>query len=131
MARGTVYQRNGTWTIGFTVGGKRVREAVGTSRRLAEMLLQKRMTDAFEGRHFNKKSQGNTPFNEFAEQYRERVVTLLKGEKSERIRVLRWSRLFGTRPLGQITRREIEDWQRAKRITAKPATVNRDLGRLR
>jgi integrase len=38
---------------------------------------------------------------------------------------------FRSRPLGQITRAEIEELQRQSRIKVRPATTNRNLGRLR
>jgi integrase len=40
-------------------------------------------------------------------------------------------REFGSRPIGQITCAELQDWQARKRQTRKPATVNRSMCRLR
>src|SRR6266513_4929721 len=71
------------------------------------------------------------PFNEFAEMYLERAGPLLKSIRTERNRVLAWAREFGSRSLGQITRAEIEDWRREKMMKCRPATINRDLSRLR
>src|SRR5437763_917866 len=51
--------------------------------------------------------------------------------RAERNRVLAWAREFGNRPLGQITREEIEAWRRERMTTSRPATINRDLSRLR
>jgi hypothetical protein len=42
-----------------------------------------------------------------------------------------WKRMFGNRPIGQITLSELQDWQTQKRAINKPATVNLMLGRLR
>jgi integrase len=131
VSRGTVYLRGKTWTIGYTVDGRRVREAIGASRKLAEMVLKKRVTEAIEGRWFEKRIVGNIPFSELAETYLERATIHLKSAKSERDRVKFWVREFGNRPIGQITRGEIEDWQRRRAQTNKPATVNRMLCRLR
>src|SRR5207237_3712818 len=63
--------------------------------------------------------------------YLEREGPLLKSIRTERNRVLAWAREFGTRPLGQITRAEMETWRRKKMTTCRPATINRDLSRLR
>src|SRR5437667_6486477 len=71
------------------------------------------------------------PFNEFAEMYLEREGPLLKSIRTERNRVLAWAREFGNRPLGQITREEIEAWRRERMTTSRPATINRDLSTLR
>ena len=71
------------------------------------------------------------PFNEFAEMYLEREGPLLKSIRTERNRVLAWAREFGSRPLGQIAGVEIEAWRRGKMTRCRPATINRDLSRLR
>src|SRR5947208_14743298 len=71
------------------------------------------------------------PFNEFAEMYLEREGPLLKSIRTELNRVLAWAREFGNRPLGQITRTEIEAWRRERMSKCRPATINRDLSRLR
>jgi integrase len=128
---GTIYLRGSTWTINYTVDGRRVRESIGPSKKLAEMVLKKRVTEAIENRWFDKRNVGNTPFSEFAELYITRHISLLKSPKTERVRVLFWKREFGNRPIGQITRAELQDWQALKRQKNKPATVNRIMCRLR
>src|SRR5947208_5793090 len=55
----------------------------------------------------------------------------MKSIRTERDRVKRWMRQFATRPLGQITRAEIEAWRRERMSKCRPATINRDLSRLR
>ena len=71
------------------------------------------------------------PFNEFAQMYLERAVSLMKSIRTERNRVKRWVKDLGMRPIGRITRAEIESWRREKMSRCKPATINRDLSRLR
>lgn len=128
---GSVYLRRNLWTIDFTINGRRVREGISTNKRLAEMVLAKRMAEAIEGRYFNKRNVGRMPFSEFAEKYLKEVVPLMRSVRSESIRVRRWVRDLGSKPLGQITRAELEAWQREARLKCKPSTVNRELGRLR
>ena len=90
------------------------------------------MTQVLENRYFPpNRALGRMPFNEFAEMYLEREGPLLKSIRTERNRVLAWAREFGNRPLGQITREEIEAWRRERMTTSRPATINRDLSRLR
>ncbi len=131
VSRGSVYLRGRTWVINYTVGGRRVREAIGSNRQLAEAVLKKRVVEAVEDRYFDKRNVGRVPFSEFAETYMERCTSLLKSAKTERDRVLFWVREFGNRPIGQIARAELQDWQARKRQTCKPATVNRIMCRLR
>jgi len=131
VSRGTVYLRGDTWTIGYTVGGHRVREAIGSNRRMAEAVLKKRIVEAIEDRHFDKRNTGRIPFSEFADTYMDRCISALKSAKTERTRVNYWQRHFGSRQLGDITTAELQDWQAQKRATNKPATVNLMMGRLR
>jgi hypothetical protein len=100
VSSGTIYLRGKTWTIGYTVGGRRVREAVGSNKKLAEMVLKKRVTEAIENRWFDKRNVGVMPFSELAEIYIARHITLLKSPVTERDRVLFWKREFGSRPIG-------------------------------
>ena len=132
MGNGTIYKRGNSWCVGFTMNGRRVRETVGPSKKVAEKVLSLRMTEVLENRYFPPNRQlGRMPFNEFAETYLERVVPLMKSIRTERDRVKRWMRQFTTRPLGQITRAEIEAWRRERMSSCRPATINRDLSRLR
>ena len=131
VSKGVIYLRGKAWTIGYTVGGRRIREAIGTNRQIAEAVLKKRIVECIEDRHFEKRNVGRVPFSEFADTYMARCITVLKSAKTERIRVLYWKRFFGNRPIGQIKTAELQDWQAQKRATNKPATVNLMLGRLR
>ena len=105
---------------------------MGPNKRIAERVLSLRMTQVLENRYFPPNRQlGRMPFKDFAQMYLEREGTLLKSIRTERNRVLAWAREFGNRPLGQITRTEIEAWRREKMARCRPATINRDLSRLR
>src|SRR2546430_8149170 len=129
---GTIYRRGQSWCVGFTVNGRRVRETVGPNKKIAERVLSLRMTQVLENRYFPPNRQlGRMPFKDFAQMYLEREGALLKSIRTERNRVLAWAREFGSRPMGQITRTEIEAWRRKKMTTCRPATINRDLSRLR
>ncbi len=133
MGNGTVYKRGDAWCVNFkTAEGLRVRETVGPNKRMAEKVLSLRITQILENRYFPpSRVLGRMPFNEFAQTYTDQVVPLLKSIRTERNRVASWIRVFGARPLGQITRSEIEAWRRDRMATCKPATINRDLSRLR
>src|SRR5437588_971360 len=129
---GTIYRRGQSWCVGFTVNKRRVRETVGPNKKVAEKVLSLRMTQVLENRYFPpNRALGRMPFNQFADMYLERVVPLMKSIRTERDRVKRWMRQFATRPLGQITRAEIEAWRRERMSKCRPATINRDLSRLR
>ena len=133
MGNGTVYKRGKAYCVQFkTADGSRVRESVGPNKRMAEKVLSQRITQVLENRYFPaSRVLGRMPFNEFAQMYIDRVVPLLKSVRTERNRVASWVQLFSSRPIGQITRSELEAWRRDRMATCKPATINRDLSRLR
>src|SRR5438067_9426361 len=132
MGSGTIYKRGNSWCVGFVVNGRRVRETVGPNKKIAERVLSLRMTQVLENSYFPPNRQsGRMPFKDFAQMYLEREGALLKSIRTDRNRVLAWAREFGNRPLGQITRTEIEAWRREKMARCRPATINRDLSRLR
>jgi len=133
MGNGTIYKRGDAWCVNFkTADGRRVRETVGPNKRVAEKVLSLRMTQVLENRYFPPSNiLGRMPFNDFARMYIDRVVPLMKSVRTERNRVAVWVKIFGARPLGQIVRAEIEAWRRERIATCKPATINRDLSRLR
>src|SRR5438876_1833554 len=132
MGNGTIYQRGNSWCVGFTVNGRRVRETVGLNKKVAEKVLSLRMTQVLENRYFPPNRQlGRMPFKDFAQMYLEREGPLLKSIRTERNRVLAWAREFGSRPLGQITRTEIEAWRRERVSKCRPAAINRESAGLR
>src|SRR5438477_4871418 len=132
MGNGTIYKRGNSWCVGFTVNGRRIRETVGPNKKIAQKVLSLRMTQVLENRYFPPNRQvGRMPLNEFVQMYLERVVSLMKSIRTERNRVKRWVKDLGMRPIGQITRAQIESWRREKMSRCKPATINRDLSRLR
>src|SRR5437762_11631865 len=93
-AHGSIYKRKGgnLWTIDFTINGRRVREGISTNKRLAEMVLAKRMSEAIEGRYFDERNLGLMPFKELADKYLKEMVPLMRSVRSETIRVRRWVR---------------------------------------
>jgi integrase len=133
MGNGSIYRRGKAWCVNFTTShGRRVRETVGPNKRVAEQVLSLRMTQVLENRYFPaSRALGRMPFNEFGKMFLERVVPLMKSAKSEGNRVKAWMEHFGSRPIGQITRAEIEARRRERMTNRKPATINRDLSRLR
>src|SRR2546427_8788599 len=132
MGNGTIYRRGHSWCVGFTVNGRRVREAGGPNKKVAQKALSLRMPQVLENRYFPPNRQlGRMPFKDFAQMYLEREGPLLKSIRTERNRVLAWAREFRSRPLGQIARAEIEAWRRERMSKCRTSTINRFLSRLR
>lgn len=126
MGNGSVYKRGNSWYVNFqTAEGRRVREKVGTSRRLAEKVLSLRTAQVLEGKYFPpNRALGRMPFDDLCRRYIERELPLLRARRQELNRLRIWIKVFGARPIGQITRAEIEAWRREKMATCKPSSTN-------
>ncbi|MCP4651899.1 MAG: tyrosine-type recombinase/integrase [Candidatus Omnitrophica bacterium] len=129
---GTLRKRGNNWHIDYRAYGQRYRECIGTSRKLAQDVLRKRMVEIAEGKFLDKKKKFTIKFEEFASNYVE--VYSKHNKKSWKDDVSRISvlgRTFNGMPLHKITPLMVEEYK-AKRVKeVKPATVNRELACLK
>ncbi len=66
-----VFKRNDNWWIDYYVEGRRRREKIGPSKKLAEMVLKKQMVEMAEGKYLDLKKVPQIMFEEMAEKYLE------------------------------------------------------------
>src|SRR3989338_2905649 len=64
-----VYQRGQIYYIDYYVGGRRVREAVGENKKLAEVVLKKRKVEIAEGKFLDIKKEEKVKFEDFADTF--------------------------------------------------------------
>ena len=64
-----IYNQNGKWFIDYYYNGKRIRESVGTSKKLALKALEARKGEIAQGRFGLKKSEKRVKFSEFSKEY--------------------------------------------------------------
>lgn len=136
-----VYQINGHWGIDYSINGQRVRKIVGPNKKIAELILQKKIVEIAENRHLDIKREQKIKFKDFAVEYVERHCkrTLRGWHKSSISNVRHLTRYFGAKYLHEIIQRDVEkyvDWrlQHTNPRSLKPIvpnTVNKDLGILR
>jgi hypothetical protein len=62
-----VFKKQGVYWIDYYVNGQRKRERIGTSRRQAETVLQKRKVEIAEGKFLDKERPVTTTFDELAD----------------------------------------------------------------
>jgi len=128
--------------IDFYSKGKRIRERIGTSKKLAETTLRKRKVEIAEGRYLNKKKEIKVRFKDFAVEYRKWAEVNNKSfEKSKKWVIERLVKVFGEKLLSEITSWNVEKYKAARKqeihernleraSNKKPlslATVNREL----
>jgi len=122
-----IYKRGRFWYVDYRVSGRRIRERVGPSKKLAAIVLGKRQVEVAEGRFLDRKVVQRTRFDEFAEVYLEYSRTNKRNFSRECYLMRGLRAAFGPRLLTEITSWDVERYK-AQRIGAvAPATVNRDL----
>ncbi|MDE2039565.1 MAG: site-specific integrase [Elusimicrobia bacterium] len=97
-----IIKKGDNWFIDYRANGRRIREKVGASRKLAESVLAKRKLEIAEKRFLNVRKASNENFRDFSARYieweRGRIRTVGDDEK----RVKRLLKTFGSMPLVEI-----------------------------
>jgi len=127
MAR--IYKRGKNWYLDFTYRGKRVRKAVGHSKKVALLALEDIEVRIAKEEHLGIYENKRVLFEEFAKDYLE-YSKANKAPGSYRRDIVNIHNLtvdFGGKLLSEITAEKIERYK-AKRIKkVSPASVNREL----
>jgi len=115
--------------------GGRHRERISPSKRHAEEVLAKRLTEVAERKFLVRRESGRLKFKDFAEEYIAKVVPNLRwADQAARI-VRYWVAYFGDKKLSEITPEQIEAYRAKRRLAPripgskkliKPATINRE-----
>jgi len=126
-----IFKRGKIWYIDFYVEGRRMREAVGPSRKMAESVLAKRKVQVTEKRYLEIQRRPNVTFEECGVQYMEYAKSNKRSwRRDERsIRIL--SRWFLGKRLFEITPLDLEKFKTARSKQVSPASVNRELACLK
>ncbi len=108
-----------------------MREAAGTSKKLAEQLLAKRKAEILDGK-FDVNRPDAILFTEFAGEFLEYANTTKK-ERTHRFHknsLVALNKFFGESYLGKITPYEIEQFKLNRLSEVSPSSVNRELATL-
>lgn len=133
--RGRVYQREkgGNWYVDYTYQGRRFREMIGTSKKMAESVLAKRISEAVEGRHLDMAKDVRIQFDDFCELYRKNhIESNQRTGNSHRNGLKKLKFFFGKKIFSDIKTMDIERYKQARLLEkVAPSTINRDLALLR
>jgi len=130
----TVFKRKHNYFINYSVNGERKREKIGPDRKLAERVLNKRLTEIVENRYFDKKKEYQVLFDDFANEFLQTHSLVNKRPrvaKRDAGLIKQLSAHFSGKYLCDITPQSIEQYKTFRIEKVKPATVNRELACLR
>lgn len=118
----SVYKKGDNWFLDYRAGGRRIREKVGPSRRLAESALAKRRLEIAEKRFLNVRKTTRLALREFAPRYLEWAAGRMRSIQQETSYLRRLNRSLGDLTLPQLDVARLEEYmsQRLKERRAHP-----------
>ncbi len=127
-----IYLKGEDWYLDYYVNGRRKREKVGPSKKLAEIAFKKRKVEIAEGKFLDIKKEYRVKFDDLASMYLElHAKPNKKSWHSDDDTIKQLKKYFGGRYLSEITPLFVDKFKmdRAKKVS--PATVNRNLACLK
>jgi len=124
----------GNFYIEYYAEGRKNREKIGSSRALAETVLQKRKVEIAEGKFLDKKKEEKVRFEVFADEYFElhcKVNNKKSFQTADIHNIKRLKQFFGGLYLNEITPHKVQQFKAQRAIEVAPATVNRQLACLK
>ncbi|MDO8674758.1 MAG: site-specific integrase [Candidatus Omnitrophota bacterium] len=127
-----ISSREGNYFIEHYFNGRRKREKVGSSRKLAETVLAKRKVEIAEGKFLDVNKSEKIKFEIFGNEFiNVHSKVNKKSWQSDRYNLNSLGKFFGGKYLYEIKVKDIEDFKLERSKTASPATVNRELATLK
>lgn len=124
-------RKGDNWFIDYYAGGRRKREKIGASKKLAERVLAKRKTEIAENRYLDIKKEKNIPFQKLTELYLSYARTNKKSYSNDIHYMKKFIEFFGDRNISGITPLMVEQFKAARKDTISEATINRYLSVLK
>ncbi|MBN1353805.1 MAG: site-specific integrase [Candidatus Omnitrophica bacterium] len=132
--RDGVFKQGKVWYIDYYFGSRRIRKAIGPSKRTATNALRKIKVEIAEGKYLDKQAIEKIKFSDFAEQYlglyckhNHKPGSFKKDINAANI----LKRYFGDKYIDEISTFQIERFKAEFIKTVKPATVNRRIAFLK
>ena len=128
-----LYHKGENWFIDYRVNGRRKREKIGPSKKLAETVLKKRKVEIAEGKYLNIDRVERLKFRAFAPIYLE--IHAKPNKRSWQTTDAKYLKnlvpFFGERFLSEITTEMVERYKAHRKEAVSVASVNRELALLK
>jgi integrase len=127
-----VYLKGKDYYIDYYVNGRRKREKVGASKKLADLALEKRHLEVAEGKFLDIDRTERVKFEVFAKEFFTLHSKATKKSWHSDISLINiLNKYFGDRYLDEITTHMVDNYKMRRIKEAAPATVNRGLALLK
>lgn len=129
-----VFKRGDNWYISFWFKGKRIKESIGPSRKVAEAVIAKRKGEMAENKYLDKRKElPPIKFHDFAVEFLK--WTKVNHKPASRTRELSNMRTlektFGGKNIHEITAWSIEQYKVKRKAEVKASSVNREIAMLK
>ena len=124
-----IYKRGNIYYVDYYFQGERIQKAVGSDRKIAAAVLEKRKLEIVEGKHLDIKRVQKVKFSEFADEYLELHCKPhnKSWHKSDYFNLKNLKEYFAGKCLHEITAKDIEQYCAERIKTVSKSTVNRAL----
>jgi len=126
-----VYKRKKIWYIDYRANGRRYKEAIGKSKRLAEAVLAKRKAEIAENRFLDVAKARETTFEQLSGAYMDWAWVNKQSADRDKRSIQTLARWFGARRITEITPLSLEKYKRQRSREVCGSTVNRELACLK
>ena len=126
-----LYKRETNWYIDFYAYGRRVRQKIGPSKKLAEKILQKQKTAVVENKYLDVRKKVKIKFEALAEQYLSYAKANKRSWDRDRKSLKNLSKPFSGKYVYEINPYLIENYKIERKKVVSSATVNRELACLK
>ncbi len=124
-----IYQRKGVWYIDYSFNGRRLRKAVGRSKKIADLALKKVELEIARGEFLGVVEPKKVLFDKLCEEY----LIFSKANKAsssyerDQLSIKHWLQAFHGKLMTEVSSYELESYKNRRRDEVAPATVNREL----
>jgi len=126
-----IFKKGDNYYIDYYFKGRRKREKVGPSRRLAEIALKKRQVEIAEGKFLDVKKVPKITFEEMIDKYLEWSKVNKRSWERDKLSLMHLKKFFAGKTLPDISAFAIEGYKAKRRAEVSPRTVNIELACLR
>lgn len=133
-----IYYKKGAYWIDYYCRGRRFRERIGPSKRLAEQVLAKRKLEIAEDKFLDKRKETKVQFKALVGQYLAHTKDIKKSHRRDKNSANHLCEFFKNSLISTITPKSIEQYRLTRKRSRnrqgnhpKPATINRELAFLK
>lgn len=122
-----IRKRGKIFYIDYYYNGRRIRERVGASRKLAEKALAVRKASIAQGKFEIRDTKTSISFAELCKKYLEYAKVNKKSWRRDEFSIKNLMSFFENKKLNQITRDDVEKYKMKRYQEVRPSSVNREI----